>query len=137
MTYLCKFDDAGKRIATVVEGVHYTTTKQKKAYIKEGYIETSTEDYAYYVGNKGTGKNGTGYVRGADGKPTDAPAHTPGTEEKKQAIIAQYESDKSELQSQLMDAIMYADAELQADIQAEMAEVDAKFDADIKALEEE
>ena len=137
MTYLCKFDDDGKRIATVVEGVHYTTAKQKKAYIKEGYVETSAEDYAYYVGNKGTGKNGTGYVRGADGKPTDAPAHTPSTEEKKQAIIAQYESDKSELQSQLMDAIMYADADLQADIQAEMAEVDAKFDADIKALEEE
>ncbi len=133
--YLCKFDEDGRRTATVVEGVHFTTAKEKKKYLKEGYIETATEDYAYYVGNKGTGKNGTGYVRGANGKPTDAPAYTPSTDEKKQAIISQYESDKAELQNQLMDAIMYDDADAQAEIRQVMADVDAQFDADIKELE--
>ena len=133
--YLCKFDVDGRRTATVVEGVHYTTEKEKKKYLDEGYIETSAEDYAYYVGNKGTGANGAGYIRGADGKPTDAPAYTPSVDEKKQAIIAQYESDKAELQKQLMDAIMYDDAALQAEIREDMAAVDEQFDKDIKELE--
>lgn len=133
--YLCKFDEDGRRTATVVEGVHFTTKKEKKKYLDEGYIETSAEDYAYYVGNKGTGANGAGYIRGADGKPTDAPAHTPSVNEKKQAIISQYESDKAELQKQLMDAIMYDDTDAQAEIRQVMADVDAQFDADIKKLE--
>lgn len=135
MTYLCKFDDDGKRIATVVEGVHYTTAKQKKAYIKEGYVETSAEDYAYYVGNKGTGKNGTGYVQGADGKPTDAPAHTPSTDEKKQAIIAQYEADKDGLMKYYADAALHDDTELMEDLKAEMTALDEKFAEDMKELE--
>lgn len=133
--YLCKFDEDGRRTATVVEGVHFTTETEKEKYLQEGYIETSAEDYACYVGNKGTGANGTGYVRGEDGKPTDAPAYTPSTDEKKQAIIAQYEADKAELQKQLMDAIMYDDATLQAEIRADMAAVDEQFDKDIKELE--
>ena len=133
--YLCKFDEDGRRTATVVEGVHFTTEKEKKKYLMDGYIETSAEDYAYYVGNKGTGKNGTGYIRGEDGKPTDAPAHTPSVDKKKQAIIAQYKSDKAELQKQLMDAIMYDDATLQAEIRDDMAAVDEQFDKDIKELE--
>lgn len=134
--YLCKFDESGKRTATVVEGVHFTTKKEKKSYIDQGYIETSSEDYAYYVGNKGTGKNGTGYVRGSDGKPTDAPAHVPSTDEKKQAIIAQYEADKEELKSQYADAMMMDDAELAAELKEELNELMEKFDADIKELEE-
>lgn len=134
--YLCKFDEAGKRTATVVEGVHFTTKKEKKAYIDQGYIETSSEDYAYYVGNKGTGKNGTGYVRGSDGKPTDAPAYEPSIDEKKQAIIAQYEADKEELKSQYADAMMMDDAELAAELKEELNELMEKFDADIKELEE-
>ncbi len=133
--YLCKFDDDGKRIATVVEGVHYTTAKQKKAYIKEGYVETSAEDYAYYVGNKGQGANGTGYVRGADGKPVDAPAHTPSTDEKKQAVIAQYEADKDGLMKYYADAALHDDTELMADLKAEMTALDEKFAENMKELE--
>ncbi len=135
MNYLCKFDDDGKRTATVVEGVHYTTAKQKKAYIKEGYVETSAEDYAYYVGNKGNGANGTGYIRGKDGKPTDAPAHTPSTEEKKQAVIAQYEADKDGLMKYYADAALHDDTELMADLKAEMTALDEKFAEDMKELE--
>lgn len=133
--YLCKFNDSGKRTATVVEGVHFTTKKEKKKYLDEGYIETPAEDYAYYVGNKGTGKNGTGYVRGSDGKPTDAPAHVPSTDEKKQAIIAQYEADKDDLMKYYADAALHDDADLMAELKEEMAELDAKFAEDMEELE--
>ena len=80
--YLCKFDASGKRTATVLDGVHYATTAKKQKYLDDGYIETSDDDYAYYVGNRGTGANGTGYIRGADGKPADAPAIVVSDDEK-------------------------------------------------------
>lgn len=133
--YLCKFDESGKRTATVVEGVHFTTKKEKKKYLDEGYIETSSEDYAYYVGNKGTGKNGTGYVRGSDGKPTDAPAYVPSTDEKKQAIIAQYEADKDALMKYYADAALHDDTELMAELKEEMTALDEKFAQDMEELE--
>ena len=133
--YLCKFDEAGKRIATVLKGIHFKTKAEKQKYLDDGYLETSDEDYAYYVGNRGNGANGTGYVRGADGKSTDAPAHVPSTDEKKQAIISQYEADKEELKSQYADAMMMDDAELAAELKEELNELMAKFDADIEALE--
>ena len=134
--YLCKFDEGGKRIATVLKGVHFKTKAEKQKYLDEGYLETSDEDYAFYVGNKGTGKNGTGYVRGADGKPTDAPAYVPSINEKKQVIITQYEADKEELKSQYADAMMMDDDEVKAELKEELNKIMAKFDADIKELEE-
>ena len=134
--YLCKFDETGKRIATVLKGVHFKTKAEKQKYLDDGYLETSDEDYAYYVGNRGNGANGTGYVRGADGKPTDAPAHVPSTNEKKQAIITQYEADKDELKSKFADAMMMDDDEVKAELKEELNEIMAKFDADIKELEE-
>lgn len=133
--YLCKFDASGKRTATVVDGIHYATTAEKQKYLDDGYIETSDDDYAYYIGNRGTGANGTGYIRGADGKPTDAPAHTPSTDEKKQAVIAQYEADKDGLMKYYADAALHDDAELMAELKAEMTALDEKFAKDMKELE--
>jgi len=134
--YLCRFDEVGKRIATVVSGVHFNTEVEKQKYLDQGYIETSDEDYAYYVGNRGNGANGTGYVRGADGKPTDAPVKVPSIEEKKQVIIDQYEADKDDLKSKFADAMMMDDDEVKAELKEELNEIMAKFDADIKELEE-
>lgn len=132
-TYLCKFDTDGRRTETLLTCEF--TDEEKAEKIATGYIEISEEDWNYYVGNKGQGKNGTGYIRGKDGKPTDAPAHVPTTEEKKQAIIAQYESDKAGLQEQLIDAILHDDTELQGEIKAEMTAVDEAFDEAIRELE--
>jgi hypothetical protein len=111
------------------------TDEEKAEKLEQGYIEISEEDWNYYVGNKGNGKNGTGYIRGADGKPTDAPVHVPTKEEKKQALISQYESDKAGLQEQLIDAILHDDTELQGEIKAEMTAVDEAFDEAIRELE--
>lgn len=81
--YLCKFDTDGKRTATVLDGVHFSTAEEKQKYLDDGYIETSDDDYAYYVGNRGTGANGTGYIRGADGKPAAYVAPEPTADEQK------------------------------------------------------
>lgn len=132
-TYLCKFDSNGKRTETLLTCEF--TDEEKAEKLEQGYIEISQEDWEYYVGNKGNGANGTGYIRGKDGKPTDAPAYVPTTEEKRQAIIAQYESDKAGLQEQLIDAILHDDTELQGEIKAEMTTVDEAFDEAIRELE--
>lgn len=134
--YLCKFDASGKRTATVVDGVHYATTAEKQKYLDDGYIETSDDDYAYYVGNRGAGANGTGYIRGADGKPTDAPAYELSKEKKLAELDAQYDKDKAEIIRYYNEAIFAEDTETMADLKEEMAEIDAKYKADRKAIEE-
>ena len=74
MEYLAKFDAAGHRKATVISGIHYTTDAERQKYIKDGYIPVSEEDYQTYIGNRGAGDNGTGYIRDAKtGKPVSAP----------------------------------------------------------------
>ena len=74
MEYLAKFDAAGHRKATVISGIHYTTDAERQKCLDDGYIPISGEDYQTYIGNRGTGDNGTGYIRDAKtGKPVSAP----------------------------------------------------------------
>lgn len=71
---LSKFDTEGVRVSTVLSGVHYTTNEERQGYINDGYIPISDEDYQHYVGNRGMGDNGTGYIRDQrTGKPVSAP----------------------------------------------------------------
>ena len=133
--YLCKFDASGKRTATVVDGTHYATTAEKQQYLDDGYIETSDDDYAYYVGNRGTGANGTGYVRGADGKPIDAPAIIVTTEQKQASIAADYESQISELKDALATATLAGDESLIAELKSEYADVKSEYEAALKEAE--
>ena len=75
---LSKFDTTGHREASVLERVHYTTDEERQAYITAGYIPISDEDYQHYIGNRGTGDNGTGYIRDPKtGKPVSAPPAPP------------------------------------------------------------
>lgn len=132
---LSKFDSDGRRIATVLSDIHYHTDAERQKYIDDGYIETSDEDYAYYVGNRGTGANGTGYVRGADGKPTDAPAIVVTTEQKQASIAADYESQISELKDALATATLAGDESLIAELKTEYAEVKAEYESALKEAE--
>ena len=76
--YLAKFDADGRRETTVVRGIHYTTKEERQAYIDDGYIPISDEDYQHYIGNRGAGDNGTGYIRDIKtGKPVSAPPAPP------------------------------------------------------------
>ena len=133
--YLCKFNFDGNRIATVAAGIHFSTEEEKQKYLDDGYIETSDDDYAYYVGNRGAGANGTGYVRGADGKPTDAPAIVVTTEQKQASIAADYESQISELKDALATATLAGDESLIAELKSEYAEVKAEYEAALKGAE--
>lgn len=132
---LSKFDSDGRRIATVLSDIHYHTDAERQKYIDDGYIETSDEDYAYYVGNRGTGANETGYVRGADGKPTDAPAVVVTTAQKQASIAADYESQISELKDALATATLAGDESLIAELKEEYAEVKAEYEAALKEAE--
>jgi len=133
-TYLCKFDTDGRRGETLLACEF--TEEQKAEKIAEGYIEISEDDWNYYVGNKGNGANGTGYIRGADGKPTDAPAHVPSKEEKLAALDSQYDSDKAELTRYFTDALLAGDTDTQEELQAELLELDADYKAQRKEIEE-
>lgn len=76
--YLAKFDAQGVRIATVISTVHYATDEERQKYINGGYIPVSDEDYQHYIGNRGMGDNGTGYIRDPKtGKPVSAPPTPP------------------------------------------------------------
>ena len=134
-TYLCKFDENGRRTETLLTCEF--TEEEKAEKLAEGYIEISEEDWNYYVGNKGNGANGTGYIRGADGKPTDAPAYVPTKEEQLAALDAQYDSDKAELTRYFTDALLAGDTNTQEELQAELLELDAGYKAQRKAIEEE
>ena len=74
MEYLAKFDAAGRRTTTVINGIHYTMDAERQKYLDDGYIPISEEDYQTYIGNRGAGDNSTGYIRDAKtGKPVSAP----------------------------------------------------------------
>ena len=78
MEYLAKFDVVGHRESTVVSGVHYETGDERQKYLDDGYIPISDEDYQHYIGNRGAGDNGTGYIRDPQtGKPVSAPPAPP------------------------------------------------------------
>ena len=134
-TYLCKFDADGRRTETLLTCEF--TDEEKAEKIADGYIEISEEDWNYYVGNKGNGVNGTGYIRGKDGKPTDAPAYVPTKEEKLAKLDAQYDADKAELTKYYTDALLADDTETQEELKAELQEIDADYAEQRKAIEEE
>lgn len=74
MEMLAKFDKNGFRQTTVLEGVHYRSEESRKNYTEQGYLPISEEDFAHYVGWRGTGESGTGYIRDPKtGKPVSAP----------------------------------------------------------------
>lgn len=134
-TYLCKFDSDGRRTETLLSCEYSDEEKQQK--LADGYIEISEEDWNYYVGNKGNGKNGTGYIRGKDGKPTDAPAYVPTKEEKLAALDSQYDSDKNELSKYFTEAALSGDTDLQEELRQELDDLNAEYVAKRKEIEED
>ena len=71
MAYLAKFDDSG-----ACRAIYLADTKS--AGEAAGCVEISDEEWAYYIGNRGAGDNGTGYIRDPKtGKPVSAPPALP------------------------------------------------------------
>lgn len=135
MKYLSKFDSNGKRIVSYPLDVSMSseTIESMKS---DGYIEIDEDDWNYYVGNYGVGKNGTGYVRDAKtGKPVDAPAYIPTVEEKMAEIKSNYESQIDALKESLATATLSGNDELVADLKAEYAEVMTEYQNALKGVE--
>ena len=132
--YLAKFDASGRREATVVSGVHYTTDKERQTYITDGYIQISDEDYHHYIGNRGAGDNGTGYIRNPQtGKPVSAPAYTPTQEERANQLAVSYAARVQELNNEIVAAMADGDEALITELKAEKGKA---LEAYQKALEE-
>lgn len=141
MKFMSLFDaSTGARITSVPCDTDMTDEK-KAALEKDGYIEIEEEEWNYYIGNKGAGANGTGYVRDmTSGKPVDAPAVVVSDEEKKASALkeldTQYAADKQELSAQYLDAAMSGDTDTMDAIKQELAALNEKYDADYKTLSE-
>lgn len=85
---LSKFDKNGNRMETVILNIHYATDEERQKYINDGYIPISDEDYQHYIGNRGAGDNGTGYIRDTKtGKPVSAPPAPPVEEEPQESPV--------------------------------------------------
>lgn len=125
-TYLCKFDENGRRTETLLTCEF--TDEEKAQKIADGYIEITEDEWSYYVGNKGQGKNGTGYIRGADGKPTSAPPYVPTKAEKLSQLDTQYEEDKAELSKYYVEAVLSGNTDAQTDIKAELDKLTSEYD---------
>lgn len=136
MNYLTKFDSDGKRITSYPLD-NSIDDKKREELIADGYIEIDEDEWSYYVGNKGQGKNGTGYIRGKDGKPVDAPAYVPTKEERLAALDVQYDNDKIVLSKYFTEAALSGDTALQEELRQELDDLNAKYTAKRKEIEEE
>jgi hypothetical protein len=135
MNYLSKFDSDGKRITSYPLD-NSIDDKKYDELIADGYIEIDEEEWSYYVGNKGQGKNGTGYTRGKDGKPVDAPAYMPTKEEQLSQLDDQYDNDKDTLAKYYLDAVLSGDADLQDELKVELDALNTQYEAARKEIEE-
>ena len=132
--YLCKFNEKGERQETYLSCEY--TDEQKQEMFNKGFVEIDESEWNYYVGNMGNGDNNTGYIRDPQtGKPVSAPPYVPSKAEKLATLEAQYEADKNELKSYLMDAILADDNATVAEIKQEMAEKEAQYQTDRAELE--
>lgn len=134
LTYLCKFDENGRRGETHLS-VDYTD-EQKEEMIAKGFVEIDEEEWNYYVGNHGDGNNGTGYIRDSKtGKPISAPAHVPTKDELLTQLENEYNADKAELMKYYTEAMLVDDTEVMAELKNEMTELEAEYEAKRKEIE--
>lgn len=134
-SYLISFDADGRRLETYIANEY--TGEQKAEMLEKGFIEISEADWRYYAGLEGTGDNGTGYVRGKDGKPVSAPAYVPTKKEKLAQLDAKYDSDKAQLREYIGNALLLGDDELISDLRAEMTALDEAYEENRGAIENE
>lgn len=122
--YLCQFDDKGYRKETYLSCEY--TEEAKAEMIAKGYVEIDEDEWSYYVGNMGSGDNGTGYIR-VDGKPVSAPPYTPSKEEKLAQLETEYKTEKAKLEGYFTTALLMDDTETQDELKEELAELETWY----------
>lgn len=119
MYYLCKFSKEGK-LETSIPSALFNNYGGEKELLNKGYIKVNTDDYNYYVGNKGAGDNGTGYIRDTEtGKPVSAPTRVITLEEKANALKSEYEANIKAIDEAIQIAKNNSDTEYVAELQQE------------------
>lgn len=132
-SYLISFDADGRRIETYIANEY--SDEQKAEMLEKGFVEVSEADWRYYAGLEGGGDNGTGYVRGKDGKPVSAPAYVPTKAEKIAQLENQYNTQKAEIKGYLMEAILSDDTDTITELKQEMADIEADYQSKREELE--
>lgn len=133
ITYFCKFNKNGEREASVPSTM-VDRYGGKENLISDGYIEISDEDYQYYVGNRGQGNNGTGYIRDSTtGKPISAPARVITLEERANVLKSEYEANVKAIDEAIQIAKNNGDTEYVTELQQERQNI---LDEYAKKLEE-
>ena len=132
MKYMTLFDSSGVRV-TSVPFDNDLTDEKKAALEADGYVEIDEDEWNYYVGNKGAGDNGTGYVR-KDGKPVSAPAYVPTAAEQVDTLAATYETQVKELDDQIVLAMADGDDDLVAELKEEKAAALKEYQDKLEAL---
>lgn len=132
-SYLISFDADGRRLETYIANEY--TDEQKAEMLAKGFVEVTETDWRYYAGLEGTGDNGTGYVRGKDGKPVSAPAYVPSKAEKIAQLENQYNTQKEEIKGYLMEAILSDDADTISELKQEMSDIEADYQSKREELE--
>ena len=132
--YLAKFDENGNRTETYIAAEY--TDEQKSQMYADGFVDLSEEDWNYYVGNRGTGNNGTGYIRDAvTGKPVSAPpAPKPSKAQRIAQLEKDFESARFTIGTYYMEAVLDGNVEVQKDLQGELAELKEQFESDVAAI---
>ena len=130
--YLCKFDN-GKRGETYI-AAEYTDEQQNKM-LADGYVSVSDEDYQYYIGNRGQGDNGQGYVRdNATGKPTSAPAYVATPSEQANSLATAYTATVSDINSNIVLAMADGDTDTVAELKEDKATALAEYTKKLEAV---
>ena len=132
MNYMSLFDTDGKRVTSVPRDDDLTD-EQKAAPEADGYVEICEDEWHYYVGNKGMGDNGTGYIR-KDGKPVSAPAYVPTAAEQADTLAATYEAQVKELDDQIVLAMADGDSGLVTELKEEKASALKEYQEKLEAL---
>ena len=132
--YLAKFDENGNRTETYI-GEEYTEEQKAEMYA-DGFVDLSEEDWNYYVGNRGTGNNGTGYIRDAvTGKPVSAPpAPKPSKAQRIAQLEKDFESARFTIGTYYMESVLDGNVEVQKDLQVELSELKEQFESDVAAI---
>ena len=131
--YIAKFNSKGSCME-IYEDRMFPEVKAEM--LANGCIEISDTERDYYVGNMGTGDNGTGYIRDAvTGKPVSAPpAPKPSKAQRIAQLEKDFESARFTIGTYYMEAVLDGNVEVQKDLQGELAELKEQFESDVAAI---
>lgn len=103
--------------------------------VTAGYTIVDNGDYQYYIGNRGLGDNGQGYVRdNATGKPISAPAHIATPSEQANNLATAYTATVSGINSNIVLAMADGDTDTVAELKEDKATALAEYKKKLEAV---